>query len=215
MTDWRPGVVGRRIQYETVGLEPGDLDADPMNQLRRWHDEAEAAGLPEPNAMVVSTVDARGPDARVVLARMIDSDGVVFYTNHDSAKGRQLSSARTAAATFVWLAMHRQVRLRGEAARVDDATSDAYFASRPRDSQIGAWASPQSEPIADRAELDERVAETARRFEGSDVPRPANWGGWRLTPTRVEFWQGRPNRLHDRLVYERDDDRWRVFRLAP
>lgn len=217
MTDWRPDIVGGRVQYETAGLEPGDLADDPMEQLRRWYADAEAAGLPEPNAMVLATVDSAGPDSRVVLARAIDADGVVFYTNHSSAKARQLAGAPSGAATFVWLDLHRQVRLRGTVARVADAMSDAYFASRPRESQIGAWASPQSEPIVDRAELDARVAEVTARFEGVDISRPPHWGGWRLAPTRVEFWQGRPNRLHDRLVYEAvsDGKGWRIVRLAP
>ena len=215
MSDRDPDIAARRVQYDTPGLDADDLDAEPMEQLRRWYEAAEQAGLPEPNAMVVSTVDADGPDARVVLARAIDADGVVFYTNHHSAKGRQLAPSPSGAATFVWLEMHRQVRVRGVAERVDDATRDAYFASRPRDSQIGAWASPQSETISRREELDALVAEATARFEGREVPRPPHWGGWRIRPRSVEFWQGRPNRLHDRLVYVPDCDRWRVIRLAP
>lgn len=215
MSERDDAIAARRVQYETAGMEPEDLDPDPLAQLRLWYADAESAGLPEPNAMTLATTDADGPDARVVLARAIDADGVVFYTNHSSAKGRQLAAAPSAAATFVWLDLHRQVRLRGRVARVDDATSDAYFASRPRESQIGAWASPQSEPIADRAELEGRVSEASRRFEGQPVPRPPHWGGWRLSPSRVEFWQGRPSRLHDRVVYERSDANWKVFRLAP
>jgi len=215
MSERDDAIAARRVQYETAGMEPGDLDPDPLAQLRRWYADADSAGLPEPNAMTIATTDADGPDARVVLARAIDADGVVFYTNHSSAKGRQLAASPSAAATFVWLDLHRQVRLRGSVARVDDATSDAYFASRPRESQIGAWASPQSEPIADRAELEAIVAEVTRRFEGQPVPRPPHWGGWRLVPSRVEFWQGRPRRLHDRIVYERSGANWKVFRLAP
>ncbi|NBN90371.1 MAG: pyridoxamine 5'-phosphate oxidase, partial [Actinobacteria bacterium] len=147
----------RRVQYETVGLDVGDLDASPFVQWQRWYDQAAEAGVAEPNAMTVSTIaDDGAPDARVVLVRAADERGFVFFTNYDSAKGRQISDDPVAAATFAWLDLHRQVRVRGTVERVSQAESDDYFASRPRDSQIGAWASPQSEPIADRAALTAR-----------------------------------------------------------
>ena len=205
----------RRVQYETAGLDRDDLHVDPMAQWQRWYDEAESAGVTEPNAMTLSTIGAEGiPDSRVVLARGADERGFVFYTNLESVKSQQLASGG-ASAVFAWLDLHRQVRVRGSVERVSDAESDGYFASRPRGSQIGAWASPQSQPIADRAVLEQLVEETTRRFEGVEVPRPPHWGGFLLRPTAFEFWQGRPSRLHDRFRYTLANATWGVERLAP
>jgi pyridoxamine 5'-phosphate oxidase len=207
----------RRVQYETAGLDVGDVDADPMTQWHRWHDEAFDAGIAEPNAMTLSTVDDDGaPDARIVLVRGADQRGFSFFTNYRSAKSEQLAARPVAAATFGWLDLHRQVRVSGSVERVDEAESDEYFATRPRGSQIGAWASPQSQAIAGRGELDELIAATAARFGDAAVPRPEHWGGWRLVPARWEFWQGRPSRLHDRLRYVPAGlQSWRIERLAP
>ena len=205
----------RRVQYETAGLDRDDLHVDPMVQWQRWYDEAESAGVTEPNAMTLSTIGADGiPDSRVVLARGADERGFVFYTNLESVKSQQLVSGG-ASAVFAWLDLHRQVRVRGSVERVSDAESDGYFASRPRGSQIGAWASPQSQPIADRAVLEQLVEETTRRFEGVEVPRPPYWGGFLLRPIAFEFWQGRPSRLHDRFRYTFANATWDVERLAP
>ena len=205
----------RRVQYETAGLDRDDLHVDPMLQWQRWYDEAESAGVTEPNAMTLSTIGADGiPDSRVVLARGADERGFVFYTNLESVKSQQLVSGG-ASAVFAWLDLHRQVRVRGSVERVSDAESDGYFASRPRGSQIGAWASPQSQPIADRAVLERLVEETTRRFEGVEVPRPPYWGGFLLRPIAFEFWQGRPSRLHDRFRYTFANATWDVERLAP
>ena len=200
-------------------LADGEVD-DPLVAVRRWVEEAVAASTEvEPTAMTLATVEhgegGSRPDARVVLCKGIDH-GLVFYTSRASAKGRQLAALPSAAAVFLWTTLERQVRVRGRVEEVDDATSDAYFASRPRGSRIGAWTSQQSAPIADRAELESRAAEVAARFDGDeDVPRPPAWGGYRLVPDSVELWQGRPNRLHDRLHWQRTDGGWHLERLQP
>ena len=210
------GIGDFRIQYETQGLDRADLLDDPVEQLRLWYAQAEQAGCTEPNAMTLSTVGADGgPDSRVVLARGIDAHGITFFTNRESAKGREIAGDPRVSVVFAWLELHRQVRIRGTVTRADDAVSDAYFAGRPRASRIGAWASPQSQPIADRQDLDRRIAEVEERFAGADVPRPGHWGGFVVSIDRVEFWQGRPSRLHDRFVYERAGSGWDVRRLAP
>jgi pyridoxamine 5'-phosphate oxidase len=201
-------------------LELGDAAATLgwYEQLRQWFDEAVASpAVIEPNAIQLATVDVAGhPSVRTVLAKAIDPDGIIWYTNYASAKARDLDENPYAAAVFAWLPLERQVRLSGPTQRVDRAETEAYFATRPRGAQIGAWASAQSQPIASRAELEAAVRETEARFAGQDVPAPPYWGGYRLRPDVVEFWQGRPDRLHDRLRHRRDPDgTWMVERLAP
>jgi pyridoxamine 5'-phosphate oxidase len=209
----------RRIQYETAGLDFDDLDESPIQQWHAWYIEAVEAELAEPNAMAVSTIDAEGmPDSRIVLVRGFDDDGLTFFGNYNSAKGQQIDANPVASAVFPWIGLHRQVRVRGSIEMLPRHESDAYFASRPRDSQLGAWASPQSEVIEGRDVLNQRHTEFAEKFGGAEVPRPPHWGGWLLVPEVFEFWQGRPNRLHDRFRYSRStiaSTAWTIDRLAP
>lgn len=205
-----------REEYQTAGLDIDAIDADPIAAFEEWFVEVQKAGLWEPNAMVVATVDAAGmPHARNVLLKAVDERGFVFYTNYESDKGRQLLAHPQVALTFSWIELRRQVRINGLAEQLPADESDAYFASRPRGSQLGAWASPQSRTIAHRGELDDRWAELDANFGDDDIERPAWWGGFRVRPSRIEFWQGRPNRLHDRLRFERDGEAWSLHRLAP
>lgn len=207
----------RRVQYETAGLDRPDLHDDPVVQWHRWYDDAVEAGLAEPNAMSVSTFGVDGiPDARLVLVRDVTERGLTFFGNYTSAKGQQLEAAPVAAAVFPWIGLHRQVRVRGAVERVAAGESDDYFASRPRDSQLGAWASAQSTPLVDRAELEAKVVAASDRFAEQSVPRPEFWGGWRIVPVAWEFWQGRPSRLHDRFRYaDCTDGAWQITRLSP
>ena len=205
-----------RQEYGDAGLEADGLAPDPVSMFRRWFDQARSSGLHEPNALVVSTVGADGgPSSRTVLLKGLDERGFVFYTNYDSRKGHDLDARPACALLFPWHDLERQVRVEGRAERVAPEESAAYFAQRPRGSQLGAWASPQSQEVASRAELDERYAAAEARFEGVDVERPPHWGGYRVVPEVVEFWQGRRGRMHDRLVYRRGSDGWQVVRLAP
>lgn len=207
-----------RQEYERGGLAEDDLAPDPVSMFSRWFAEADAAGIYEPNAMVVSTVGGDGqPSSRAVLLKAYDERGFVFYTNYESRKGRELRNDPLCAAVFPWFALQRQVRVEGTVERVTRAESEAYFATRPRPAQLGAWASPQSEPVDGRAALDAAYAEATERFTSGDVPCPPHWGGYRIVPITVEFWQGRRGRMHDRLVYRRAGEAgdWHVVRLAP
>jgi len=203
-----------RFDYSENGIDEDSLLDDPLQQWRVWLQDAVEAQLSEPNAMVVATVEDGAPRTRTVLAKGIAEEGIDFYTNYTSQKGSALGSAGPVAATFVWLPLERQINLVGTARRVTDQESDAYFAVRPRDSQLGAWTSEQSSVIESRSVLQARFAEFAQRF-GDNVPRPDHWGGYRIVPTQVEFWQGRKNRLHDRIRYSLSERGWTRDRLAP
>ncbi|WGL51985.1 pyridoxamine 5'-phosphate oxidase [Nocardioides sp. BP30] len=206
-----------REEYSRGGLSESDLAPDPVGMFERWYVEARDAGVREPNAMVVATTDPDGaPSARFVLLKGFDERGFVFYTNQASRKGQALAAEPRIALLFPWHDLERQVRVEGVAESLSRAEVEAYFAVRPRGSQLGAWASHQSRPVAGREELEQAYADVERRFAGVDrLPVPEEWGGYRVVPATVEFWQGRIGRMHDRLVYTRAGDTWATCRLAP
>lgn len=207
----------RRRDYESAHLLDAELPADPFALMRIWLDEAFACdALLEPHAMTLATVDAEGrPSARIVLLRDFDARGLVFFTNYESRKGREIASTGLAAALLYWDRLERQVRIEGRVERLTEPDSDAYFAARPRGHRLSAWASPQSRPVPDRAWLERAMREADQRWVGDPVPRPPYWGGYRIQPGFFEFWQGRLDRLHDRIAYRLRETSWQMTRLAP
>ncbi|NOS94237.1 MAG: pyridoxamine 5'-phosphate oxidase [Cyclobacteriaceae bacterium] len=206
-----------RVEYTKASLDVTSVLANPIAQFEKWLKEAIDSKVPEPTAMTLSTVTEDGrPSARIVLLKGVEANQFVFYTNYQSQKGKELLENPACALTFFWPELERQVRIEGVAKRVDEAQSTAYFTSRPKGSQIGAWASPQSSIIKDRLILEERVAVLEKKFEGSNqIPKPKQWGGYTVEPHEIEFWQGRPSRLHDRIVYYQSEGEWIKHRLAP
>jgi pyridoxamine 5'-phosphate oxidase len=205
-----------RREYTRAGLHESDLDPDPIVQFGEWFEKVIGADLHEPNAMILATATREGrPSARTILLKGYDERGFVFYTNYEGRKARELQENPLCALLFYWGELERQVRIEGRARRISDEESDAYFLSRPRGSRLGAWASEQSCPVEGRSVLEERVRELESEYEGREIPRPPFWGGYRVEPEVIEFWQGRENRLHDRLVYRRDGGGWKIERLQP
>ena len=206
-----------RKDYSKFSLDSSSIDQDPITQFTKWFDEAVRSEVTEPNAFTLSTVSEDGlPSARIVLLKGVENKKFIFYTNYQSRKGKELEKNPACALTFFWPELERQVRIEGTATREGDELSEKYFQSRPRESQIGAWASPQSTLIANRKILEERVNQMQKKFEGQEkLPKPKQWGGFEVDPVRIEFWQGRPSRLHDRLLFTKIDGLWQVHRLAP
>ena len=205
-----------RQNYSRSELDETSVAADPFEQFAAWMNDALETGITEPTAMTLSTVAADGsPSSRIVLLKGADTEGFVFFTNYESQKGRELAANPHAVIHFFWPDLERQVNVSGPVERISVEESDEYFATRPFESRIGAWASHQSETIASRMILEERVNELSKKYAGGDVPRPPHWGGFRLTPGRFEFWQGRPSRLHDRICYHRHNGGWKITRLSP
>jgi pyridoxamine 5'-phosphate oxidase len=204
-----------RKNYSLGSLDIADVDPNPFRQFDKWFKQALDAQLPEPNTMTLATVDPRGrPSARIVLIKGVDERGFVFFTNYESRKGRELADNPHASLLFYWIELERQVRIEGTVVKTSDAESDTYFASRPVGSRIGAWASEQSKAIESRAVLEAREREFSAQY-GDNPPRPPHWGGYRLIPDAIEFWQGRPSRLHDRMFYTRSGTDWTIARLSP
>ena len=211
-----PDISSLRRDYKLQTLNEADVASDPFVQFSSWWNQAITSNIDEVNAMTIATINADGnPSARVVLLKGFDINGFVFFTNYDSHKGRDLAARPVAALVFFWKELERQVRIEGLVEKIDAAASDAYYASRPIGSRIGAWASPQSQVINSRKEIEDKAMELEQQFADKPVTRPDNWGGYVVKPTLVEFWQGRSNRLHDRLQYRLEKDAWIIERLAP
>lgn len=210
-------VADLRKEYTFQGLSETEVHPNPFEQFKTWFNQALAAQLPEPNAMTIATATTDGkPYARIVLLKDYDERGFVFYTNYESHKGQQLVQNPWGAIAFWWAELERQVRIQGRVEKVSEVESDEYFQSRPKGSQLGAWASNQSQVIDSREVLERRLEQLKEEYENKQVPRPPHWGGFRVIPDEIEFWQGRPSRLHDRLLYRRSEDgSWKIQRLAP
>ncbi|GJQ31823.1 MAG: pyridoxine/pyridoxamine 5'-phosphate oxidase [Ignavibacteriaceae bacterium] len=209
-------VASLRRNYQAATLDISDVTSDPLKQFEIWFKNALDSDLIEPNAMILSTVSAEMvPSARTVLLKGFDSEGFTFFTNYDSQKGREIEANPNVSLLFLWLELERQVRINGKATRIPEAESYTYFRSRPADSRIGAWASRQSTTVPGRTYLEAKFAEYKKKFGDTEIPLPPFWGGYKVIPERIEFWQGRPNRLHDRILYTKNENGWKIERLSP
>lgn len=216
MTDSNKDILHLRQDYSQSQLDEQSVFGSPVDQFEKWMQEALISDIKEPNAMSLATINPQGrPESRIVLLRGFDASGFRFFTNYGSAKAKGLEANPFAALTFFWPELERQIRIEGAVTKTSAEESDVYYNSRPRGNRLGAWASPQSEELADRSVLEGLHARFNAQFEGKDVPRPENWGGFRLNPDRIEFWQGRPSRLHDRVCYKKEGEEWAIVRLAP
>lgn len=210
-------IASLRKEYSKAALDVSSVAQDPIRQFTKWFDEAITAKVPEPNAMNLATVNENGrPASRIVLLKGVENHKFVFYTNYQSRKGKELDNNPACSLTFFWPELERQIRIEGAASRIDEKRSEKYFHSRPRGSQVGAWASPQSSVISDRSLLEERAKQIEAKYKDEEVlPKPNQWGGYEIDPLMIEFWQGRPSRLHDRILFTKDDGVWKINRLAP
>jgi len=214
MTDY--SIADLRLSYTRQQLLETEVDPNPFNQFQIWFDQALSSDILEPNAMTIASATKAGiPSARVVLLKGFDERGFIFYTNYESRKGQELIDNPHAALVFWWGVLERQVRVEGSVEQISDEETIAYFHSRPIGSQLGAWASNQSRVVANREELENRLEQFTQQYDNQEIPRPPHWGGFRVVPHAIEFWQGRPNRLHDRLLYRHQNDTWTIERLAP
>jgi len=209
-------IAALRKNYQLMGLDENKIKNNPVDQFTIWFDEAISADVIEPNAMILSTVSQAGsPSSRTVLLKGLEEDGFIFFTNYESEKGKEIAQNNNVSLLFLWLDLERQVRISGKAIKLSTEESEVYFKSRPRNSQIGAWASKQSEVVPDRQYLEDRFKTMRVKFEDQEIPLPDFWGGYKVIPSRIEFWQGRPNRLHDRILYSKNENEWKIERLSP
>jgi pyridoxamine 5'-phosphate oxidase len=216
MSDWKKDIATHHHQFEAELFDESHADKDPIFQFEKWFGDALAKKVPEENSFVLSTATPNGvPSARVVLLKGVDSKGFMFFTNYESRKGMELEENPHASMTFYWPSLHRQIRVEGKVERVTEQESKEYFHSRPKASQAGAWVSPQSKPIQSREELEKKHAHFLNEHDNKEIPLPEHWGGYRIVPTHFEFWQGRTNRLHDRIAYLLEKDKWKIYRMAP
>lgn len=205
-----------RIQYDKGILSPDTLEADPLKQFTNWMQQAIDSGVPEPNAMNLCTVNSESkPSSRIVLLKGVDARGLMFYSNYISRKGKEIDQNPYVSVSFFWQPIARQIRVEGHCVKLSESESDQYFASRPRESQLGAWASQQSSTLTSRTELEQQLQMFTDKFKDTEVPRPSHWGGYLIQPHLIEYWQGRPDRLHDRFVYELSGNAWKISRLSP